>query len=255
MTGDVRIGTAGWSIPKAVADAFPMGGTGLQRYAARFPIVEINSTFYRSHKPTTYARWANDTPDDFRFAMKCPKTITHEARLKGCDQLMARFLGGAEALGGKFRVLLVQLPPSLPFEPAVVEPFFAKLRDLEGERHVVCEPRHASWFGDEADALLDGVRIARVAADPAPHRGAAEPGGWRGFTYIRLHGSPRMYYSSYAGERLGEIAKRLSRRASDTWCVFDNTASGAAVADALELHDLLRVKSLHDLPQALDLRR
>ena len=102
---------------------------------------------------------------------------------------------------------------------------------------IACEPRHASWFTEDANALLTARRVARVAADPARCDGASEPGGWHGLAYWRLHGSPVMYRSSYA-DRLGLYAERLRQAAAagtDAWCIFDNTASSAAAADALGL--------------------
>jgi uncharacterized protein YecE (DUF72 family) len=135
--------------------------------------------------------------------------------------------------------LLVQLPPGLAFDPAVAEAFFARLRD-RWAGPVVCEPRHASWFGADAEALLSAYRIGRVAADPPPHPGAAEPGGWNGVAYWRLHGSPRMYFSAYDDAALQSLASRLEgRRGRETWCVFDNTASGAAAANALTLKAMI----------------
>jgi uncharacterized protein YecE (DUF72 family) len=102
----------------------------------------------------------------------------------------------------------------------------------------VCEPRHATWFTPEVDAMLDAWRIARVAADPARVPEAAEPGGWRGLAYHRLHGSPRTYYSSYTDEYLDTLALRIRRDADegrDAWCIFDNTAAGSAAQNALDL--------------------
>ena len=76
----IRIGTAGWTVPKAVAHAFPGEGGHLARYAGRLDAVEINSSFYRPHRPATYARWAECVPKDFRFAVKVPRLVTHELR-------------------------------------------------------------------------------------------------------------------------------------------------------------------------------
>jgi len=238
-SGAARIGTAGWAIPRAVAEAFPREGSGLQRYAARFDIVEVNSTFYRPHRPSTFARWAATTPDEFRFALKAPRAVTHEAKLAGGEAELQRFLADGQLLGAKFAVVLVQLPPSLVFDPSVAPGFFARLRELAPDLKLACEPRHASWFEPEPDRLLAGLRIARVAADPARHPRAAEPGGWRGFAYHRLHGSPRMYYSSYADGRLEPLAARLRAGPGEAWCIFDNTTSGAAAADALRLAQLV----------------
>ncbi|KPV48212.1 hypothetical protein SE17_39290, partial [Kouleothrix aurantiaca] len=102
---------------------------------------------------------------------------------------------------------------------------------------VACEPRHASWFTPGAKQLLTEARVARVAADPAPVPGAGEPGGWPGLVYYRWHGSPEMYVSAYPPAALDTLATRIraDRKAAPVWCVFDNTAAGAATADALAL--------------------
>lgn len=236
---EVLIGTAGWAIPRTVADAFPAEGSQLERYAARFSCAEINSSFHRPHRPATYARWAAGVPEEFRFAVKLPKTISHERRLLGCEDLVARFLEESAGLGARLGVLLLQLPPSLVFDAEVAASFFAVVRDAS-PADVACEPRHASWFTAEADAMLAVARVARVAADPVRAEGAGAPGGWRGLGYHRLHGSPRTYYSSYDDGRLEGIADALRGEAGPVWCVFDNTASGAATGDALALTDLLR---------------
>src|SRR5476651_1777851 len=109
--GDSRIGTAGWSIPAQYKDEFPGAGTHLERYGARLKAVEINSSFYRSHQRKTYERWATSVPEDFRFAVKLPRSITQNQRLKDCDDLLTRFVEGSAGLGAKLGVMLVQLPP------------------------------------------------------------------------------------------------------------------------------------------------
>ena len=231
----MRVGCAGWSLPRAAWPAFPADGTHLRRYAARLNAAEINSSFYRPHQSATYARWAASVPDDFRFSVKLPKTITHQQRLQGCAPLLDAFLAQAGGLEGKLGCLLVQLPPSLAFDAAVAADF---LRDLR-QRHagpVALEPRHASWFEPSADALLRARRIGRVLADPQIHAAGSQPGGFDGLVYLRLHGSPRMYYSAYAPALLDALVVRLcvaARAGADVWCVFDNTAEGAAISDAL----------------------
>ena len=236
----LRIGTAGWSIPRAIADRFPAEGSGLQRYAAGFDAAEINSSFYRAHRPEIYARWRDTTPPDFRLAVKTPRTITHYARLADYGDLLAGFVAEARSLGAKLGPVLIQLPPSLALDPIVAERFFEDLRVLF-DGAVVCEPRHATWFAEEAEAMLRAFHVARVAADPAPHPRAAEPGGWQGLAYWRLHGSPRMYFSPYPEDALRTLADRLaSSPAKETWCIFDNTASGAAADDAWKLAAMLK---------------
>jgi len=235
-----RIGTAGWSFPRTL-EGFPAEGTGLERYAARFDAIEINSSFYRPHQRKTYERWAATTPADFRFAVKVPQTITHERRLVAIDDLLARFLEETDGLGDKRGPLLIQLPPSLKFETERVEPFLTAWRERTNAPTVL-EARHATWFETAADALLADFKIARVAADPAIVPAAAEPGGWTGLTYRRWHGSPVIYQSAYDDKLLDGLAKRLAdeARSAEVWCVFDNTKFGAATTDALKVKALLR---------------
>jgi uncharacterized protein YecE (DUF72 family) len=232
----VHIGCAGWSIPRQYVEHFPQQGTHLERYAQRLPAVEINSSFYRPHRPKTYTRWAASVPASFQFAVKVPKEITHTRRLRDSADPLDRFLSEIAALGSKLGPLLVQLPPSLRFDADIVEAFFTLLR-ARFSGSVVCEPRHASWFTSEAEQVLVSAQVARAAADPAPVPAAAQPGGWTGLVYERLHGSPEMYSSDYSAaylERLAQIL-RATAQAAPTWCIFDNTALGAATANALEL--------------------
>jgi uncharacterized protein YecE (DUF72 family) len=234
--GRIYIGTAGWSIPRASARRFTGGGTHLSRYARVFGCAEINSSFHRPHAAATYEKWAASVPAGFRFAVKLPRAITHDNALRRARVPLERFLGQVSGLGNKCGLLLVQLPPSHEFDRRVTAKFF----DLLRARHtglVVCEPRHASWFTPAAAALLEGHRIARVAADPAPVTGGEAPGGWPGLVYFRLHGSPRKYWSAYGQEQIAGLARslRAAPPGVDAWCIFDNTASGAAIENAWEL--------------------
>jgi uncharacterized protein YecE (DUF72 family) len=238
--GRLNIGTAGWSIPRPVASEFPAEGSALERYAERFTVTEINSSFHRPHRLTTWARWRDATPAGFRFSVKLPKAITHERRLTEFEEPLAQFLLQVDVLGDKLAVVLVQLPPKLAFDGLSAERFFRALASRTGAA-IVCEPRHPSWFADETEAFLAGHRVARVAADPAICEQARHSGGWHGLGYWRLHGSPRIYRSSY-GDRLARYADLLAAQAAagvDAWCIFDNTASSAAAGDALALSQVL----------------
>ncbi|MEP6835735.1 MAG: DUF72 domain-containing protein [Gemmatimonas sp.] len=236
----IYIGTAGWSIPTNANFEFPLVGPHLQRYAARFTGVEINSTFYRSHQTSTFERWADSVPEGFKFSVKIPKAITHEQRLVDVEALVEIFLLQVTALESKLGCVLVQLPPSLVHDYQIARRFFEALRKyFEGA--VAFEPRHTSWFANDVERLLSDYRISRVAADPAVVPQAAVPGGYPGFVYMRLHGSPRLYYSAYDEGILAATASVLmaaSEHNIDAWCVFDNTASGAAATDALKLSAL-----------------
>jgi uncharacterized protein YecE (DUF72 family) len=138
--------------------------------------------------------------------------------------------------------VLLQLPPSLAFVAPLVRSFFSALR-TRFDGSVVCEPRHPGWFAGPVDELLEEFRIARVAADPARVDAAGRPGGWRGLTYFRLHGSPHVYHSEYGPDRLERFARAFGcpgKDYSSAWCIFDNTASGAATVDALAIQARLR---------------
>ena len=242
-----RVGCAGWSLPSAQGESFAGDGTHLQRYAQRLPAVEINSSFYRPHRPATYARWAASVPAHFRFAVKLPKAITHEQRLVGAADALRTFLDAAGELGDKLGCLLVQLPPSLQFEPRVAAAFLKALRAIT-DCGAVVEPRHATWFTAAAEKLLVRYKVGRVAADPAPVPVASTPGAWTGIAYYRWHGSPRMYYSNYQLAALERLASRLAEAqaaGADAWGIFDNTAAGAAVPNALHTLDLLHAAEAH----------
>ena len=224
-----------------MAASFPSEGTSLERYAARFPVAEISSSFHRVHRPSTWERWRDSVPADFRFSVKLPKQITHQCKLRDCEEALVGFLSHAELLLEKLAVLLVQLPPSHVFDAAVATAFFTALK-ARTTAAVVCEPRHISWFDGEADALLAQLRVGRVAADPALCSLAGRPGGWTGIRYWRLHGSPTIYRSSYR-DRIPLFAAEFARDASTgapVWCIFDNTASSAAAGDAMALSEAVR---------------
>jgi len=235
--GACFVGCAGWSLAGDVQTQFGEGASHLQRYASRLNAVEINSSFYRPHRRATYERWAASVPRDFRFCVKLPKAITHERRLAACDGLLQDFFGQAGGLGEKLGCLLVQMPPSLAFEATAADAFFRSLRKVHAG-HAAVEPRHHSWFGAEAGALLGAHGLARVLADPVLFDEGRQPGGWDQLVYVRPHGSPRMYYSAYAPELLERLALRIAMAQAEgraVWCMFDNTASGAATHNALAL--------------------
>jgi uncharacterized protein YecE (DUF72 family) len=236
-----RVGCAGWSIPSAHGGLFGPGESVLARYATRFRAVEINSSFYRPHQPKTYQRWAAAVPDDFLFSVKVPGDITHEQRLQRSGALLDRFVDETAGLGGKLAGVLVQLPPSLPFDARVADTFFAMLR-RRLSAGIACEPRHASWFTTAAEKVWARYRVARVAADPAICAQAGVPGGDPGWSYWRWHGSPRMYYSEYSPDTLRRLAEQVRSTppsAALPWIVFDNTAWGHATANAAQLQSLL----------------
>jgi uncharacterized protein YecE (DUF72 family) len=231
----LRIGTAGWSVPKTSA-AFPAQGSMLERYAAVFSAVEINSSFYRRHRPDTWQRWHDSVPEHFAFSVKMPRTITHDAALAAPQADLDTFISDLVPLGRKLGAVLIQLPPKLHFELPVADAFVAALRERAAVPAFI-EPRHESWATAEASDLLDRYAISRVLADPqlASLRREASVAP----QYLRLHGSPRIYYSAYADSDLDDYANLLRGAQTPAWCIFDNTASGAAIDDALRLQAIL----------------
>lgn len=246
------VGTAGWTVSPQHVPLFPPAPpdaklSHLQRYASRMRCVEINSSFYRPHRRTTWERWAAVTPEGFRFAVKAPKAATHTAKLVKTGAILKDFFDGVRGLGEKLGPVLVQLPPKLSFDEATAREFLSTLRELH-LGSVALEPRHASWFSASVDRLLRDFEVARVAADPPKgSEQAAQPGGWPGLRYWRLHGVPRTYYSEYDATRLLEFAQQIElsgglQGEKETWVIFDNTALGHALANAAWLDDALSKK-------------
>jgi uncharacterized protein YecE (DUF72 family) len=233
-SGTLRVGCAGWTIPRVSSAAFPPEGSHLERYAQVLGMVEINSSFYRPHQIKTYARWAESVPDGFRFSVKLPRTITHDAKLREIDVPLAQFAAEVAGLGDKLGCILVQLPPKLAFDTQVADAFFIQLKDTFNCT-LVCEARNESWFGDAATELLRTHGITRVIADPAK----GQPGPHVPTTstiYARLHGSPRIYYSAYEPAYLEALARDMAVHAAagrDVWVVFDNTLSPTFMDEVL----------------------
>jgi uncharacterized protein YecE (DUF72 family) len=235
----VRIGTAGWTIPKAHAGMVGAEGSHLERYAQSLPCVEINSTFYRLPRPATLQRWVTTTPQDFRFAVKAPKAITHERMLQRCGAELSTFFSALSPLAEKLGAVLIQLPPKLAFDEGTAHEFFTTLRELHAGP-VALEPRHESWFTRPVDQLLRSFEVARAMADPpAGSAAAAKPGGFSGLRYFRVHGSPRKYWSAYEEVFLRELAAEAARGKAETCVIFDNTAQGHALGNALRLKELM----------------
>lgn len=150
------------------------------------------------------------------------------------------FFEEVTSLGNKLGCILVQLPPSLAMDENDATVFFSLLRDFTSVP-IVCEPRHSSWFTSLGSSVLKDGGVACVQADPSPVPGG-DCEGDPGLLYIRLHGSPHVYYSAYDKAFLEGVAAqiRLARKMKrDVWCIFDNTARGEAVPNALTLLELL----------------
>jgi len=230
------VGCAGWSLASKDAPSFPGEGSHLERYARMFPCVEINSSFYRPHQEKTYLRWAASVPESFRFSVKMPRTITHDLRLQRSEVPLLAFLHEVAALGEKLGCILIQLPPSLALDVRTARSFFSLLRK-HTQVPVACEPRHATWFTPKGAAVLSQAHVSCVWAHPLPVTGV-EPHVDSAMLYIRLHGAPRVYYSAYDDDFIRAVALQMCRAHEEgkaAWCIFDNTARGEAIPNALAL--------------------
>ena len=225
-----RIGLAGWS--EAVSkyrQHFPGTGSGLTRYAETFDMVEVNASFYRAVRAETFASWAEQTPEGFRFSVKINRAVTHAARLSANAKL-EQALEPMMSLGVKLAAVLIQLPPTLVHDPERDAAFLTRLRGIYAGT-VAWEPRHPSWDDPQATALLAEYGVTRVRTE-IPEPGAVQQVGG---AYVRLHGTPRRYYSAYSSADLTALATWLRATPPPTITIFDNTASSAGVRNALEL--------------------
>jgi uncharacterized protein YecE (DUF72 family) len=217
----IRIGTAGWAIPRAFAGCFAETGSALSRYSGALLAAEINSSFHRPHRPETYARWAETVPEDFRFSAKLPRIITHDKRLVDVNAALATFCEAVGSLGSKLGPLLIQLPPSLAFQQRSPQHSWRRF-GAAPQAPSSASPATRAGFSPTRMCSSASIRSPRVAADPARVPDAALPGGWPGLRYYRLHGSPRMYYSEYDPDFLADLAgKLMADEAVETWCIFD----------------------------------
>ena len=160
--------------------------------------------------------------------------------MKNADNLIYDFCEQVSGLGSKLGCVLVQLPPSLAFEKSgIVQTFTLLQQNLRCA--VVCEPRNRSWFSPDADTTLMQCNVSRVVADPQLFKSSPDAVAQNALAYYRLHGSPEIYYSDYKIDALQNYASSLRDESltHTVWCIFDNTASGHAIANADTLQRLL----------------
>ena len=173
----IWIGTSGYNYPEWKGSFYPANLAAakmLPYYAARFPTVEINYTFYRMPTEKLVAGWAAQTPPTYKLTLKAPRRITHDSRLKNCGELVAGFCSVAGTLGDKLGVLLFQLPPNLKKDVGLFDAF---LEQLPPGARAAFEFRHASWLDDEVFERLKaaGWRCASPTARRCPPRSGSPP--------------------------------------------------------------------------------
>lgn len=272
----VRIGISGWTYPRWRGTFYPRGLPQRQelRYAAeRMNSVEINGSFYSLQRRSSFEAWAASVPEDFVFAVKGGRFITHMKKLSGIETPLANFFAsGVLALDQKLGPILWQLPPNLGFNADRMDSFFAQLPRSASSaaeiaahhdqripddraltkavhprhrlRHAI-EPRHESFRTPEFYRLLRRYKMALVISD--------NPGKWPIFTeittdlmYVRLHGHDQLYVSGYSDHELNEWAAKIRswiERGCDVYVYFDNDAKVHAPFDAMSLMERLAVRA------------
>ncbi len=239
--GMIHTGTSGWSYkhwkgvfyPEDLPDRKMLG-----HYFGSFRTVEINSSFYRLPLQRTFEKWRDSAPEDFVFAVKASRYITHVKRLRDCGQAVENFFERAAGLGEKLGPVLFQLPPGFGPDIEKLDEF---LGVLPPGRRVAFEFRHPGWFAPEVYSLLAQRRAAFCVYELAGRLSPAEITA--DFVYVRLHGPGGAYRGSYSGEVLSGWAERFSAWAGegrDIYCYFDNDEKGFAVLNAIELRDLVK---------------
>jgi uncharacterized protein YecE (DUF72 family) len=238
--GEVRIGCSGWIYRHWRALFYPEKmpqRLWFGHYAATFDTVELNTSFYHLPKPETFAKWRDQAPPGFRYAVKAPRFITHMKKLKDCAEPVAEFLRRARCLGDAIGPILYQLPPRWACNPARLEEFLA---NLPGDLVHVFEFREKSWMTQEVLALLDARGVSFCAHDMgglATERWAAGP-----IAYVRFHGGVGKYWGRYSEAALLSWSDWLAEQAKlgrEVWCYFNNDIGGAAIPDALTLRSMI----------------
>jgi uncharacterized protein YecE (DUF72 family) len=267
--GRAFVGTSGWIYPHWNGRFYPAGLPSKRQLAflaSQLDTVEVNGTFYRLSRPPCFARWRDDTPEHFRFALKGSRYLTHMLKLNEPRAPLANFFAqGVLLLGKKLGPILWQLPPQLAFDADKTRAFFELLpRDLadaerlarkhdarlngrsalrapDGHhrplRHAL-EIRHASWLSEAALQLLAEYDVALVTADSADHHPLSLERTSDDFAYVRLHGARKLYASRYSDGELDQWAALVDRwrsRGSDVYVYFDNDDKAYAPQDARRL--------------------
>ena len=234
------IGTCGWSYSSFKGIIYPEDSKSrewLGYYVKYFNTVEINVTFYRRPRKSTFEKWYAETPSDFVFSVKAPKVITHIKRLKDVEKELETFLTDIKPLKEKARVLLFQLPPSFKYEKEVIENF---LKLLPSDYLNVLEIRHKTFHNEEFVELLRKFNVCLCFSDCGKRYPSWYEVQTADFLYIRLHGREVLYVSNYSEEDLKELVLKIKKfDVKEVYVYFDNTAKGYAAENALKLKELI----------------
>jgi uncharacterized protein YecE (DUF72 family) len=237
----VRIGTSGWHYKHWLGNFYPAGtpaATYLSYYVQHFNSVEINNSFYKLPSTETLTDWLRAVPENFLFAIKASRFITHMKKLKEPQQSMALFLERIQVLGEKLGPVLFQLPPSWRFNQ---ERFASFLQALPTTCRYAFEFRDQSWYTDSTYQLLQDYNCAFCIYDFAYHQSPVVI--TTDFVYVRLHGPENKYDGSYSDQVLSDWASRSKMwisQGKQVYIYFDNDIHGHAPVDAQRLQQMLQ---------------
>lgn len=261
--GRLFIGTSGWAYPwENFYPADLASRDYLKYYSRHFPTTEVNYSFYRLPKPTTYDQWAVATPENFILALKLSRFITHIKRLKGIRQPLTKFLENARPLGRKLGPILVQLPPSFRVNPPLLETFLRVSRAVEKKLRLALrwafEFRHRTWFAPSAErakalAALKRHQAAFVFGHSSRYPYPEDEPVTADFVYLRFHGPDSLFSSKYGPRRIKPWVSKIRRwlkGGHDVYAYFNNDFSGLAVDDARTLQRLVSLTSPSGVSQA-----
>lgn len=234
------IGTSGWNYADWRGVFYPKDlqqNKWLEYYSSIFKAIEINATFYRFFKESTYENWRDQVPKNFHFVLKAHRTITHNHRLKNCENLITRFSDLAEIFEKKLGLILLQLVPNMTYDIEVLKS--ALLAFPEPEK-IAIEFRNQVWFTSEVKKLLTEIGSVFCCADSP----AIQLKNWvtSDIAYIRLHGRKKWYDYNYTKKELEEIAvlaKQMGEKAKKVYIFFNNDYYAYAVKNALKLCEML----------------
>ncbi|MBZ9572699.1 DUF72 domain-containing protein [Patescibacteria group bacterium] len=247
--GEIFIGTSGWVYGHWEGVFYPEDLSSkdkLKYFSKYFKTTEVNYSFYHLPRPTTYQNWYNQTPEDFLFAIKASRFITHIKRLKGVKEPWKIFLKNALNLKEKLGPILFQSPPSFQATPENIKRLKKFIRDICGQirgnsrLRFAFEFRHKSWCEEKIYNLLKKYNIAWVIADSSRYPKAEAVTA--NFIYIRMHGSKALFSSKYTKKELRDLAQKIKKwlkEEKDVYCYFNNDASGYAVENGKQLLNFL----------------
>jgi len=238
------VGTSGWSYKHWAGLFYPAHikpDKYLEYYITKLNCVELNSSFYHLPRERTITGWMKRTPGSFRICPKMSRFITHQKRLKDCEEPLRRYFELFDEMRSRLGPVLIQLPPGLSFDKSLLIDFVYILKERYNHYRFAIEVRHISWITDEVLNLLSEYDIAFVIADSGkrfPYYEAVTTD----FVYLRFHGPEKLYASDYSDLALNTFSKMITEwlnNGKEVWAFFNNDFHGFAINNALKLRDMV----------------